>query len=245
MPSVSIASLIVIGSPCSGPTASPPRARASSAPAPRRGRGSTSSVTTALTAAVQPLDAIEVEVEQLAARELAGADGGGELERGPRGDAVVDHRGIVGGGLRPGLGLELVAQLVLEDLERGVARQRLDAPRAARGSSASSDRPARHQSTISANVSGSWPGRRLDHRAHPLAALPVGQADHGDVADLGVRVEDVLDLLGADVLALADDDVLQPAGERDVAVGRAGSRGRRCGSGRASSKASALSAASV
>ena len=58
-----------------------------------------------------------------------------------------------------------------------------------------------------------------DHRAGALALLRVGQADDRDVADLGVGVEHVLDLLGADVLALADDDVLEPAGDGDVAVG--------------------------
>src|SRR5262249_49344678 len=62
-------------------------------------------------------------------------------------------------------------------------------------------------------------GHALDHSADALAALAVGQADHGDVADLRVGVEDVLDLLGGDVLPLADDHVLEPAGEHDVAVG--------------------------
>ena len=33
----------------------------------------------------------------------------------------------------------------------------------------------------------------LDDRAHTLAALAIDEADHGAVADLGVRVEDVLD----------------------------------------------------
>ena len=51
-------------------------------------------------------------------------------------------------------------------------------------------------------------------------------------ATLGCGEEQVLDLLGADVLALADDDVLEPAGDRDVAVGVERARGRRCGSSR-------------
>ena len=59
----------------------------------------------------------------------------------------------------------------------------------------------------------------LDDGADTLAALAVGQADHGHVADARVCVEQVLDLLGGDVLALADDDVLQATGEHDVAVG--------------------------
>ena len=61
-------------------------------------------------------------------------------------------------------------------------------------------------------------GGLLDDGAHPLAPLAVGQPDHRHVADPGVRVQQVLDLLGRDVLALADDDVLQTAGEHDVTV---------------------------
>jgi hypothetical protein len=38
-------------------------------------------------------------------------------------------------------------------------------------------------------------------------------------ATLAVGEEEVLDLLGRDVLALADDHVLEPAGDRDVAAG--------------------------
>ena len=37
-------------------------------------------------------------------------------------------------------------------------------------------------------------------------------------AIVGMAVEHVLDLLGRDVLALADDDVLDPAGDEDRAV---------------------------
>ena len=57
-----------------------------------------------------------------------------------------------------------------------------------------------------------------DERDHHLAAVLVGDAEHGDVGDRGVRVEHVLDLLGRHVLALADDDVLDPAGDEDRAV---------------------------
>ena len=55
-------------------------------------------------------------------------------------------------------------------------------------------------------------------RAHPLPTVGVGEANHGGDADLGQLVQHVLDLRGRDVLALADDDVLEPAGEGHVAV---------------------------
>ena len=63
-------------------------------------------------------------------------------------------------------------------------------------------------------------GRVLGHdeRDDHLAAVVVGDAEHGDVGDLRVRVEHVLDFLGRDVLALADDDVLDAAGDDDRAV---------------------------
>ena len=51
------------------------------------------------------------------------------------------------------------------------------------------------------------------------AALDVGKTDDRDVGDLRVRVEDPLDLLRRDVLALPDDDVLQPAADDEVTVG--------------------------
>ena len=77
---------------------------------------------------------------------------------------------------------------------------------------------SRQYATISSKVSGLGALGGLDDRADPLAAFGVGEADDRDVLDLRVRVEQVLDLLGADVLALADDDVLEPAGEHDVPV---------------------------
>ena len=60
--------------------------------------------------------------------------------------------------------------------------------------------------------------RRHDERDGHLAAVVVGDAEHRDVGDLRVRVEHVLDFLGRDVLALADDDVLEAAGDDDGAV---------------------------
>ncbi len=57
------------------------------------------------------------------------------------------------------------------------------------------------------------------HRTGSLARLRVGQPDHGHVGDGRVGVEEVLDLLGRDVLAMADDHVLQPAGDGHVTLG--------------------------
>ncbi len=47
----------------------------------------------------------------------------------------------------------------------------------------------------------------------------VGQPDDGDLDHLGMGVEQVLDLLGADVLPLADDHVLEATGQVQVPVG--------------------------
>ena len=60
-----------------------------------------------------------------------------------------------------------------------------------------------------------------DHARHDLlAVLLVGDADHLHVGDFRVRVDELLDLLRVDVLAAADDHVLQPAGDAVVALGR-------------------------
>ena len=58
-----------------------------------------------------------------------------------------------------------------------------------------------------------------DDRAHPLAGPHIGDADHGDVLDERVRVQEILDLGGRDVLCVADDDVLDAPGHGDEAVG--------------------------
>src|SRR5262245_32474053 len=63
------------------------------------------------------------------------------------------------------------------------------------------------------------PRPEYDARAHALAARRIRYADHGDVGDLRVRREVVLDALGGEVLALADDDVLPAARDADVALG--------------------------
>src|SRR5690606_9491871 len=82
-----------------------------------------------------------------------------------------------------GLVLQLVAQLVLQHLQRGVARQRVDHLELLGDL-------LRHQPGLLAPldhlVELQWllAGRRLDDCGDALAALAVGQADDRDVADL-------------------------------------------------------------
>ena len=61
-------------------------------------------------------------------------------------------------------------------------------------------------------------GLHLDPGAELLAVLLVGDADHLDVLDVGVGVEELLDLARVDVLAAADHHVLDPADDVAVAV---------------------------
>ena len=51
-----------------------------------------------------------------------------------------------------------------------------------------------------------------------LAVLLVGHADHLRVDDVWMAVEELLDLARIDVLAAADHHVLDPAGDREIAV---------------------------
>jgi len=46
----------------------------------------------------------------------------------------------------------------------------------------------------------------------------IGQPDDGNLGYAGVAGEDVLDLFGCDVLAVADDDVLGPPGDDEVLI---------------------------
>ena len=94
MPSVSIASLIVIGSPCSGRQRSP-RARRASAASAAATRPFDVERDDRVDRPVEPLDAIEVELEQLSAGDLPGAQRGGELGGGSGGPGVVQHAAIV------------------------------------------------------------------------------------------------------------------------------------------------------
>ena len=71
---------------------------------------------------------------------------------------------------------------------------------------------------MSRSVGGSAASVAHDERDGHLAPLVVGDAEHRDVGDLRVAVEHVLDFLGRDVLTLADDDVLDAAGDDHRAV---------------------------
>src|SRR5262249_660619 len=66
---------------------------------------------------------------------------------------------------------------------------------------------------------GALPGPQLDPGADLLAVLGVGHADHLHVLDLGVAVEELLDLARVDVLAAADDHVLDGPHAVAVALG--------------------------
>ena len=59
---------------------------------------------------------------------------------------------------------------------------------------------------------------RDDERDDHLAPILVGEAEHRDVGHLRVCVEHVFHLFRGDVLALADDDVLDPARDDHRAV---------------------------
>src|SRR5687768_1920802 len=61
-------------------------------------------------------------------------------------------------------------------------------------------------------VSGSVP--ELDPGAQLLAVLLIRYADHLDVLDVGMGVQELLDLARVDVLPTADDHVLDPAHDR-------------------------------
>src|SRR4051812_33790552 len=114
---------------------------------------------------------------------------------------------------------EHLPQLVLQHLvERLVARQLVDdlqplgdlLPHQPRGGAGVDHLvEGQHVATLA---------RRLHDCAHQLAPLGVGEPDDGDVADLRVVEQHVLELTRGDVLALADDDVLQPPGEPEMAV---------------------------
>src|SRR5207244_12882676 len=54
-----------------------------------------------------------------------------------------------------------------------------------------------------------------DERDHPLPEAVVGAPDRDRLADVGVGLEHALDLGRGDVLAAADDDVLEAAHDRE------------------------------
>src|SRR5580658_1632565 len=60
---------------------------------------------------------------------------------------------------------------------------------------------------------------QADPGADFLAIFRIGHADHLDVSNLGVAIEELLDLARVDVLAAADDHVLDPSGDPAIARG--------------------------
>ena len=102
------------------------------------------------------------------------------------------------------------AQRVLEDLPRRVARQRVDELELL-------GHLLLRQPLAGEELEELLEGGRIglvrghDDRARALTGPRVGQADHRDVSDLRVREEEVFELLGGDVLAVPDDDVLDVA----------------------------------
>src|SRR5262245_34406798 len=118
---------------------------------------------------------------------------------------------------RPSAGGEAAAELVLQDLARRVARDRVDELEAF-GELLAHEAPRRQvldHLLEEERVRGIAAG---DHGAAALPELRVGEPDHRRVRDLWMRVEEVLDLLRRDVLALADDHVLEAPGDHHVAV---------------------------
>ncbi len=82
-------------------------------------------------------------------------------------------------------------------------------------------KPARSRALAAVAVEGRRrePGRARHHEGHhPLAPSLVGLADHRHVPHQRVAGEDLLDLHGMDVLAAADDHVVHPPGDHELAV---------------------------
>lgn len=57
-------------------------------------------------------------------------------------------------------------------------------------------------------VEGVGTGAHLDPRADLFTVFLIGHADHLDVVDVGMGVQELLDLARVDVLTTADDHVL-------------------------------------
>src|SRR6185369_9887965 len=109
----------------------------------------------------------------------------------------------------PASSAEAPPQLPFQNFPRGIARQRVD-DLDLLGDLLAHDAATLHESADLGDVEGAAGLARHDAGSDALAAGGVGQADHGGLGDGGVLVQDVFDALGAEVLALANDDVLLP-----------------------------------
>ena len=78
-------------------------------------------------------------------------------------------------------------------------------------------RPASRQ-YVTISLKASVAPSRSTTTAQQRSPRAVGKTDDRDVGDRGVGVENVLDLFGRDVLAFANDDVLEPAGDGEETV---------------------------
>ena len=92
--------------------------------------------------------------------------------------------------------------------------------------------PPRRTRPVRRSSVSSTPGASTTRAQARSPVRSIGQADHGHVGDRRVLGQDVLDLLRRQVLGVADDDVLEPAGDARRNRRRRSSPGRRCGSTR-------------
>ena len=112
----------------------------------------------------------------------------------------------------------ILAHLVLEDLAGGVHREAVDKVDVARHLVL---RHVRADKVLELFLARGLALLEDDARHDLLAVLLVRHADDLHVLDLRVRVEEVLDLLRVDILAAADDHILDAAGDLVVAVRQA------------------------
>src|SRR5206468_566570 len=100
-----------------------------------------------------------------------------------------------------------VAQRALQELPCRLARQFLD--EIDRAGPLELGEPSREviHDPLAQRVVGDDAGARLDDRFDLLAHVVVGDSEHGDVADVGVREDLALDLRGIDVHSPGDDHV--------------------------------------
>ena len=110
----------------------------------------------------------------------------------------------------------LVVQLPLDHLAVVVGRQGVDEAVVARPLVPGDAVEARPVELVDRRRGGAVGGHHEGH--HRLAPLRVGPSDHGHGPDAGVVQQRLFDLPGVDVHAPADDQVLGPVAQGEVAV---------------------------